>query len=179
MLAEIMAPTRLRLTRSASVRPVGGGSDRKWNSDLPRMAEAGTRASGSNARLRPVPSPICPKCPQERRPTLTLQGGISPAAADSAQRMGQRSGRFGYLSWRCNGEGVPWAQSRTVGVEEELFLVDPETRLPSASSPRVLKHAAEHEPEAQPDDLDREFFEHQLEKRGLHRQSRSRSCADN
>ena len=57
------------------------------------------------------------------------------------------------------------AQSRTVGVEEELFLVDPETRLPSASSPRVLKHAAEHEPEAQPDDLDHEFFEHQLETR--------------
>jgi carboxylate-amine ligase len=57
------------------------------------------------------------------------------------------------------------AQSRTVGVEEELFLVDPETRLPSASSPRVLKHAEEHEPELQPDDLDREFFEHQLETR--------------
>jgi carboxylate-amine ligase len=63
------------------------------------------------------------------------------------------------------GEGRSVAQSRTVGVEEELFLVDAETRLPSASAPRVLKHAAEHEPEAQPDDLDHEFFEHQLETR--------------
>ncbi len=56
-------------------------------------------------------------------------------------------------------------QQRTVGVEEELFLVDPSTRLGSPRSQQVLKHAAEHTPEVGPDDLDRELFRHQVETR--------------
>ncbi|MBR7744195.1 glutamate--cysteine ligase [Phycicoccus sp. BSK3Z-2] len=54
---------------------------------------------------------------------------------------------------------------RTVGVEEELFLVDPETRTSSPRSPEVLKHFARNEPEADPDDLGAELFKHQLETR--------------
>jgi carboxylate-amine ligase len=52
---------------------------------------------------------------------------------------------------------------RTVGVEEELFLVDPATRQSSPRSPEVLKFAAEHE--TAPEDLDRELFRHQVETR--------------
>ncbi len=54
-------------------------------------------------------------------------------------------------------------EQRTVGVEEELFLVDPETRQISPRSPEVLKFAAEHETDS--DDLDRELFRHQVETR--------------
>lgn len=56
-------------------------------------------------------------------------------------------------------------QPRTVGMEEELLLVDPDTREASPRSQQVLKHAAEHEPEIAEDDLDHEFFRHQLETR--------------
>ncbi|GGL36521.1 glutamate--cysteine ligase [Phycicoccus endophyticus] len=54
---------------------------------------------------------------------------------------------------------------RTVGVEEELFLVDPETRLIVPGSQRVLKHAAEHEPQVGPEDLGHELYLHQVETR--------------
>ncbi len=54
---------------------------------------------------------------------------------------------------------------RTVGVEEEMFLVDPETRMSSPRSPEVLKHAAEHGARTGTEDLDRELFRHQVETR--------------
>ena len=54
---------------------------------------------------------------------------------------------------------------RTVGLEEELLLVDPETRKGSASSQQVLKHAAEHTDRAESDILGHELFRHQLETR--------------
>lgn len=53
---------------------------------------------------------------------------------------------------------------RTLGVEEELLLVDPETREASPRAPQVLKYAAEHAlPDAE--DLDHELYRHQLETR--------------
>lgn len=55
--------------------------------------------------------------------------------------------------------------ARTVGVEEELFLVDPETRLSSPRSPQVLQHARAQDPGSGADDLDREFFRHMVETR--------------
>lgn len=53
---------------------------------------------------------------------------------------------------------------RTVGVEEELLLIDPETRQASPRSQQVLKYAAEHGMHA-PTDLDHELYRHQLETR--------------
>jgi glutamate---cysteine ligase / carboxylate-amine ligase len=54
---------------------------------------------------------------------------------------------------------------RTVGVEEELLLIDPQTRTGSPHSQQVLKYWAEHhtDPEAEP--LDHELFRHQIETR--------------
>ncbi len=53
---------------------------------------------------------------------------------------------------------------RTVGVEEELLLVDPQTRTAAPRSQQVLKYAAEHGIAAH-DQLDHELFRHQLETR--------------
>lgn len=53
---------------------------------------------------------------------------------------------------------------RTVGVEEELLLVDPQTRAAAQRSPQVLKYAAEHGVAAH-DQLDHELFRHQVETR--------------
>jgi carboxylate-amine ligase len=56
---------------------------------------------------------------------------------------------------------------RTVGVEEELLLIDPETRQLGSRSPQVLKEFREHgagrDPGVADDDLDRELFRHQVE----------------
>ena len=56
---------------------------------------------------------------------------------------------------------------RTVGVEEELLLVDPETRRLGPRSPQVLKEFREHgagrRPAVADDDLDHELFRHQVE----------------
>jgi carboxylate-amine ligase len=56
---------------------------------------------------------------------------------------------------------------RTLGVEEELLLVDPETRQVGSRSPQVLKQFREHgagrEEAVADDDLDRELFRHQVE----------------
>jgi glutamate---cysteine ligase / carboxylate-amine ligase len=56
---------------------------------------------------------------------------------------------------------------RTLGVEEELLLVDPETRQLGSRSPQVLKEFREHgagsEPAVPDDDLDSELFRHQVE----------------
>lgn len=56
---------------------------------------------------------------------------------------------------------------RTVGVEEELLLIDPETRQIGSRSPQVLKEFREHgagrEPAVADDDVDRELFRHQVE----------------
>lgn len=54
-------------------------------------------------------------------------------------------------------------ESRSFGVEEELLLIDPETRKASPQSHRVLELRDEREPGA--DDLDGELFRHQLETR--------------
>ena len=58
---------------------------------------------------------------------------------------------------------------RTVGVEEELLLVDPETRAVSARSVEVLKANREHgsgrHPHASSDELDQELFLHMIETR--------------
>ena len=56
-------------------------------------------------------------------------------------------------------------QQRTVGVEEELFLVDPETRLSAPFAQRLLRRAAEHQPGFDPEDLTEELFQHQVETR--------------
>ncbi|KAB2811258.1 YbdK family carboxylate-amine ligase [Pimelobacter simplex] len=53
---------------------------------------------------------------------------------------------------------------RTVGVEEELLLIDPESRLPAPRAEQVLKYAREHGTGAS-DALDHELFRHQLETR--------------
>lgn len=55
-------------------------------------------------------------------------------------------------------------QRRTVGVEEELLLIDPETRAAAPRSQQVLKFAAEHRLAAH-EQLDHELFRHQLETR--------------
>lgn len=59
--------------------------------------------------------------------------------------------------------------TRTVGVEEELLLVDPTTRAVSARSAEVLKQHREHgggrDPMAASDELDQELFLHQIETR--------------
>ena len=60
--------------------------------------------------------------------------------------------------------------TRTVGVEEELLLLDPETRQVAAAAPSVLKEFHEHGhgrrlPRAAADELDHELFRHQLETR--------------
>ncbi len=56
---------------------------------------------------------------------------------------------------------------RTIGVEEELLLVDPETREMSSRAREVIKQFREHgrggEPSAASDVLDEELFRHQLE----------------
>lgn len=58
---------------------------------------------------------------------------------------------------------------RTVGVEEELLLVDPDTRAVSERSAEVLKVNREHgsgrHPAASSDELDQELFLHQIETR--------------
>jgi carboxylate-amine ligase len=58
---------------------------------------------------------------------------------------------------------------RTVGVEEELLLVDPETRAVRARSVEVLKANREHgsgrHPHSSSDELDQELFLHQIETR--------------
>ncbi|MBS4754004.1 glutamate--cysteine ligase [Nocardioides sp. zg-ZUI104] len=60
-------------------------------------------------------------------------------------------------------------QLRKLGVEEELLLVDPETREPAPHAPTVLQHAAQHAAqqgvEAEVADLDAELYRHQLETR--------------
>ncbi|MDQ6526800.1 glutamate--cysteine ligase [Nocardioides sp. LHD-245] len=53
---------------------------------------------------------------------------------------------------------------RTMGVEEELILVDPETRAAAPRAEQVLRHAAEHDLDPL-DELDHELFAHQLETR--------------
>jgi carboxylate-amine ligase len=50
-----------------------------------------------------------------------------------------------------------------VGIEEELFLVDPGTRRSAPRAQEVLKLMAEHGPEAERGALDRELFRHQIE----------------
>ena len=61
----------------------------------------------------------------------------------------------------------PGTMVRTVGVEEELLLIDPGTRQIGSRSPQVLKEFREHgagrEPAVADDDLDRELFRHQVE----------------
>ncbi len=58
---------------------------------------------------------------------------------------------------------------RTIGIEEELLLVDPETRQMSSRAGQVIKHFHEHGGRARPtvatDELDYELFRHQLEVR--------------
>ncbi|TNM39575.1 YbdK family carboxylate-amine ligase [Nocardioides albidus] len=53
---------------------------------------------------------------------------------------------------------------RTLGVEEELLLVDPETREPAPRAEQALRNAAQLEPESAAA-LDHELFAHQLETR--------------
>lgn len=56
-------------------------------------------------------------------------------------------------------------EPRTVGIEEELLLVDPATRRLAPRSPTVL-HRAVPDPESAPDEeLEKELFRHQLETR--------------
>ena len=60
-------------------------------------------------------------------------------------------------------------QTRTVGVEEELLVVDPTTRSVTSRAPEVLRENAEHleggAPRRASDELDQELFRHQLELR--------------
>ena len=58
-------------------------------------------------------------------------------------------------------------QTRTVGVEEELLVVDPATRSVTPRAREVLKENVEHGPGGRPrgasDELDQELFRHQIE----------------
>lgn len=72
------------------------------------------------------------------------------------------------------GYTVDMTTPRTVGVEEELLLVDPDTRSASPRSHQVLKRFREHgrgqssrrpDPRPATDELDQELFRHQLETR--------------
>jgi carboxylate-amine ligase len=58
-------------------------------------------------------------------------------------------------------------ETRTVGVEEELLVVDPATRSVTSRASDVLRHNAEHgrgsAPRRATDELDHELFRHQLE----------------
>ena len=60
-------------------------------------------------------------------------------------------------------------QTRTVGVEEELLVVDPTTRSVTSRAPEVLRENAEHlaggGARRASDELDQELFRHQLELR--------------
>ena len=60
-------------------------------------------------------------------------------------------------------------EPRTVGVEEEFLLVDPETRAVSPRASEVIKGHEEHGhhrvPHVASDELDKELFQHQLETR--------------
>ena len=57
--------------------------------------------------------------------------------------------------------------TRTVGVEEEMLVVDPVTRSVTARAREVVRHNAEHGRGASPrgasDELDKELFRHQIE----------------
>jgi glutamate---cysteine ligase / carboxylate-amine ligase len=56
---------------------------------------------------------------------------------------------------------------RTVGIEEELLLIDPATRQIGSRSPQVLKQFREHgagrDPSVPDDEVDSEFYRHQVE----------------
>ena len=54
---------------------------------------------------------------------------------------------------------------RTVGVEEELLLVDPETREPAPRAEQALSYARAHTADGPADELDHELFQHQIETR--------------
>ncbi len=58
---------------------------------------------------------------------------------------------------------------RTIGIEEELLLIDPETRQMSPRAQQVIKEFREHSGRVRPtvatDELDQELFRHQLEVR--------------
>ena len=54
---------------------------------------------------------------------------------------------------------------RTIGVEEELLLVDPATRQVAPRSQEVLRQALDHRSPGTDDDLDKELFRHQIETR--------------
>ena len=56
-------------------------------------------------------------------------------------------------------------EPRTIGIEEELLLIDPATRQVSPRSQRVLKQATDHRSATSEEDLDKELFRHQLETR--------------
>jgi carboxylate-amine ligase len=56
-------------------------------------------------------------------------------------------------------------EPRTVGIEEELLLVDPETRQLSPRSEAALRHAVVDPEAAEDERLDKELFRHQLETR--------------
>jgi glutamate---cysteine ligase / carboxylate-amine ligase len=56
-------------------------------------------------------------------------------------------------------------EPRTVGIEEELFLIDPTTRQLSPRSQQVLSGAAPHPSTDPGEELDKELFRHQLETR--------------
>lgn len=56
-------------------------------------------------------------------------------------------------------------EPRTVGIEEELLLVDPATRRLSPRSQQVLRRTTEHHAAFPDEDLDKELFRHQLETR--------------
>lgn len=59
--------------------------------------------------------------------------------------------------------------ARTLGIEEELLLVDPATRQVTGRSPQVIKQFREHgrgrRPRTATDEVDAELFRHQLETR--------------
>jgi carboxylate-amine ligase len=56
-------------------------------------------------------------------------------------------------------------ERRTVGVEEELLLIDPATREPAPRAEQALSYARAHAEDGPPDELDHELFQHQIETR--------------
>jgi carboxylate-amine ligase len=71
---------------------------------------------------------------------------------------------------RVRGAGTPAVMVRTLGIEEELLLLDPGTRAVAPGSAEVLKRFREHGRgrrlyRAASDEVDQELFRHQLETR--------------
>ncbi len=121
-----------------------GATSTGWSIDvnLPAPGTTGSTPGPATPRATSTAAPPGGRsaCCSRRRPLPRALGG----------------GPSGYLTV---------VQPRTVGIEEELFLIDPATRQVAPRSQAVLSRVVP-DPSLEPDeDLDKELFRHQLETR--------------